>query len=144
MRTESKPPNLLDDNVFDDRLIRCTCRHSQRAHQPPRTPELMMQLAVPEDAFVLPPCTRCECQRFERRPTPWRVVLRPPAVRSLHPWAVLTPSGERFQAMSTHLGALSLAHNMASVDDLMRRINRGVVSASAVRAHLFSINGGGR
>jgi hypothetical protein len=112
---------------LDRRLIRCRCRHSLDAHPPPRTPAEVGLLAIPEDAFTSPPCTRCPCDRFHARPAPWRVCrdsVYALSVALAGPWCVVSPRGVEMYRAWTQPEAAELGRAMASIDELLARVHR--------------------
>lgn len=118
---------------LDRRTMRCRCGHSLNAHQPPPTPDLARQLPEPRDAFRLPPCLRCDCQRYQSRPGVWRVTLLRPVTVEFHLgpwtiwaplWVVTSPRGNEVCRMADRVAALNVARQLAAIDRMLARVNR--------------------
>jgi hypothetical protein len=95
------------------------------ARRPP-TAEVGL-LAIPEDAFTSPPCTRCPCDRFHARPAPWRVCrdsVYALSVALAGPWCVVSPRGVEMYRAWTQPEAAELGRAMASIDELLARVHR--------------------
>ncbi len=131
---------------LDRRVMRCRCGHSLSAHRPPPTPGDAMLLPEPRDAFRLPPCLRCDCQRYTSRPAVWRVTLvRPITVElALRPWTfwapvwiVTSPRGVEVCRLPNRVAALNLARMMADLDQLLARANNIEQAASIERVTGF-------
>ncbi|WP_061000139.1 hypothetical protein [Mycolicibacterium mucogenicum] len=121
---------------LDRRTMRCRCGHSLNAHQPPPTPDLARQLPEPRDAFRLPPCLRCDCQRYQSRPAVWRVTQAPRDPVQIAAWGwmrqesmrpeyvVTSPRGTEVARSHSLTAAFNAAQQMAALDQLLARVNR--------------------